>query len=124
MFKLISTPLKLLLTGLFWLFRGDSDVKIELTDNRLYLKLETNEEDTDYVLHVDEISYRVKFKRFYLPDKVKVLYRVELTRLKSGQLVETWGDYYPDLNGGWLRDPQISLNFIASIHLGRYFDPQ
>lgn len=123
MFKLISSPLKLLFTGLYWLIRGDSDVKIEMTNNRLYLKLETVEVGTDYVLHVDEISYRVKYKRFYLPDKVKMLYRVTLTRLKSGASVETWTDFYPDLIGVRFLDRKLVLNHIASVHLDRYFDP-
>lgn len=123
MFKNKISTLKLAITGFFWLLCGDSEVKISMTDNRLYLKLETNLADIDYLVHVDEISYRVKYKRFYVPDRVRLLYRVTLTRLQCGKSVDTWVDYYPDLYGGYFRDKQYGLNQAASIHVSRYFDP-
>lgn len=123
MFKMQTSTLKLAITGFFWLIRGDSEVKISVTDNRLYLKLETNQVGIDYLVHVDEISYRVKYKRFYMPDRVRLLYRVTLTRLQRGKSVDTWVDHYPDLCGGRFHDPKLALNQAASVHISRYFDP-
>ncbi len=124
MFKQNISTLKLAITGFFWLIRGDSEVKVSLTNNRLYLKLETNQEEVDYLVHVDEISYRVIYKRFYMPDRVRLLYRVTLTRLESGKSVDSWVDHYPDLCGGRFHDNKMSMNLAASVHVGRYFDPQ
>jgi hypothetical protein len=124
MYKLLAKQLRHFRTSLFWLIRGGSDVDISLTDNRLYLKLATNDPDTTYTVHVDEIAHRVRFKRFYIPDKVKLLYRVRLTHFKNDQVVETWENSYPELIEGRSIDPQLVLNFIAGIHLERYFDPE